>query len=244
MSEKKNELTHLGVIMDGNRRWARSHKFESVIEGHRVGTRRFIDLCSWCIDENIPYVTVFAFSTENWNRSEKEVNGIFELMEYFFKTEIDTCVKKGVRLRILGDRTRLSENSQKVICDAEAKTKDCNKLNMQIAINYGGRDEILRAVKKICAEIQAGAVFPENLPEKDFEKYFEKYLDTAGLPHPQIDLVIRTGAEGRKRTSGFFPWQTVYAELYFLDVLWPDFSKDDLEKAVDWFKGVERNIGA
>jgi undecaprenyl diphosphate synthase len=243
MSEE-NKLNHLGVIMDGNRRWARSHKFESVMEGHRVGTRRFIDLCSWCIDENIPYVTVFAFSTENWNRPEKEVNGIFELMEYFFTTEIDVCIKQGVRLRILGDRTRLSENSQKIIHDAELRTKDCDKLNMQIAINYGGRNEIFRAIKKLFAKIQTGAVFLENLSEKDFEECFEKCLDTAELLYPKIDLVIRTGAGGRKRTSGFFPWQTVYAELCFLDVLWPDFSKDDLKKAVDWYKGVERNIGA
>ena len=240
---KKNELNHLGVIMDGNRRWAKSHKLESVIEGHRAGTRRFIDLCSWCIDENIPCVTVFAFSTENWDRPEIEVKGIFDLMEYFFKTELDTCIKQGVRLRILGDRTRLSENSQKIIADAEERTKDCDKLNMQIAINYGGRDEIFRAIKKLYAKIQAGAVSLENLSEKDFEKCFEKCLDTAELINPRIDLVIRTGADGRKRTSGFFPWQTVYAELYFLDVLWPDFSKDDLKKAVDWFNGVERNIG-
>jgi len=237
---KQNKLDHLGVIMDGNRRWAKGHKFESVIEGHRAGTRRFIDLCSWCIDENIPYVTVFAFSTENWNRPTIEVNGIFDLMEYFFKTELDTCIKQGVRLRILGDKTRLSENSQKIICDAEIRTKDCDKLNMQIAINYGGRDEILRAIKKLYAKIQIGAVSLENLSEEDFDEC----LDTAGLVHPQIDLVIRTGADGRKRTSGFFPWQAVYAELYFLDVLWPDFSKNDLKKAVDWYKGVERNIGA
>jgi len=237
---KQNKLDHLGVIMDGNRRWAKGHKLESVIEGHRAGTRRFIDLCSWCIDENIPYVTVFAFSTENWNRPAIEVNGIFDLMEYFFKTELDTCIKQGVRLRILGDKTRLSENSQKIICDAEIRTKDCDKLNMQIAINYGGRDEILRAIKKLYAKIQIGAVSLENLSEEDFDEC----LDTAGLVHPQIDLVIRTGADGRKRTSGFFPWQAVYAELYFLDVLWPDFSKNDLKKAVDWYKGVERNIGA
>ena len=237
---KQNKLDHLGVIMDGNRRWAKGHKFESVIEGHRAGTRRFIDLCSWCIDENIPYVTVFAFSTENWNRPTIEVNGIFDLMEYFFKTELDTCIKQGVRLHILGDKTRLSENSQKIICDAEIRTKDCDKLNMQIAINYGGRDEILRAIKKLYAKIQIGAVFLEKLSEEDFDEC----LDTAGLVHPQIDLVIRTGADGRKRTSGFFPWQAVYAELYFLDVLWPDFSKNDLKKAVDWYKGVERNIGA
>jgi len=242
MSEK-NELRHVGIIMDGNRRWARSHGWaQQVIEGHRAGSKRFIDLCSWCIDENIPYVTVYAFSTENWKRSQEEVQGIFKLMEYFFETEIDNCIKKGVRLRILGDRTRLSDNSQKIIADAELRTSDCTTLNAQIALNYGGRDEIFRAVKKLYAKIQNGAATLENLSEENFEELFEECLDTAGLP--QIDLVIRTGANGRKRTSGFFPWQTVYSELYFLDVLWPDFSRDDLKTAVNWYNEVERNMGA
>jgi undecaprenyl diphosphate synthase len=240
---EKNELKHVGIIMDGNRRWAKSHGWaQQVVEGHRAGSKRFIDLCSWCIDENIPYVTVFAFSTENWKRSEEEVQGIFKLMEYFFSTEIDNCIKKDVRLRILGDRTRLSEKSQKIVTDAELRTRDCNTLNAQIAINYGGRDEIFRAVKKLYAKVQNGTASLENLSEENFEKVFDECLDTAGLP--QIDLVIRTGAGGRKRTSGFFPWQTVYSELYFLDVLWPDFSQDDLKNAVNWYNDVERNMGA
>jgi len=242
MSEK-NELRHIGIIMDGNRRWARNHGWaQQVIEGHRAGSKRFIDLCSWCIDENIPYVTVYAFSTENWKRSQEEVQGIFNLMEYFFETEIDNCIKKGVRLRILGDRTRLSDNSQKIIADAELRTRNCTALNAQIALNYGGRDEIFRAVKKLYVKIQNGTATLENLSEENFENVFEECLDTAGLP--QMDLVIRTGANGRKRTSGFFPWQTVYSELYFLDVLWPDFSRDDLKTAVNWYNEVERNMGA
>jgi undecaprenyl diphosphate synthase len=242
MAEKEaaNELRHLGVIMDGNRRWARSHKFQSVIEGHRIGTRRFIDLCEWCMDEKISYVTVFAFSTENWKRSNEEVQGIFNLMEEFFHNEIDTCIEKGVRLRILGDRLGLSEKSQKIIENAELRTKDCGKLNAQIAINYGGHDELLRAVKKLYHEKHGDSAFFEAISEKDFENY----LDTNGLPFPNMDLVIRTGADGRKRTSGFFIWQVAYAELYFLDTLWPDFSKDDFVKAVNWYKEVIRNMGA
>lgn len=242
MAEKKaaNELRHLGVIMDGNRRWAKSHKFQSVIEGHRIGTRRFIDLCEWCEDEKIPYVTVFAFSKENWKRPKEEVQGIFNLMEEFFHNEIDTCIEKGVRLRILGDRSGLSERSLKVIKGAELRTKNCDKLNAQIAINYGGHDELLRAIKKLYQENHSDSDFFENISEKDFECY----LDTNDLLFPNMDLVIRTGADGRKRTSGFFLWQAAYAELYFLDVLWPDFSKDDLIKAVDWYKGVVRNMGA
>jgi undecaprenyl diphosphate synthase len=238
---EENKLNHLGVIMDGNRRWARSHKFESVVEGHRSGAKRFVDLCEWCIEEKIPNVTVFAFSTENWNRSDEEVQGIFNLMEEFFKTEIDTCIRQGVRVRILGERTRLSENSRKVIANAEALTKDCGKLNAQIAVNYGGRDEIMRAIKTLYAKIQKGDVLPEKLSPGEFEAEFEKCLDTAGLP--DIDFVIRTGSTGRKRTSGFFPWQTVYAELYFIDILWPDFSKKDLQDAIAWYKGVQINMG-
>jgi undecaprenyl diphosphate synthase len=235
---KKNKLLHLGVIMDGNRRWAVSHKFQSVIEGHRVGTRRFIDLCSWCVDEKIPNVTVFAFSTENWKRSKEEVQGIFELMEYFFQNEIDTCIEKGVKLRILGDRLRLSEKSQKIIETAEKRTAAGNKLNAQIAINYGGRDELLRAIKKLYKEKRDDPAFFENLSEESFGKY----LDTDGLT--KMDLIIRTGAAGRKRTSGFFPWQSVYAELYFLDILWPDFSKDDLAQAIKWYKDATIKEGA
>jgi undecaprenyl diphosphate synthase len=226
--------------MDGNRRWARGHKFQSVIEGHRIGTRRFINLCEWCVDKKIPYVTVFAFSKENWKRSNEEVQGIFNLMEEFFHNEIDTCIEKGVKLRILGDRSGLSEKSQKTIENAELRTRDCGKLNAQIAINYGGHDELLRAVKKIYRDRHDDPAFFETLSEEDFENY----LDTGGLPFPNMDLVIRTGADGRKRTSGFFLWQTAYAEFYFLDTLWPDFSKDDLVKAVNWYKEVVRNMGA
>ncbi|MCL2410794.1 MAG: polyprenyl diphosphate synthase [Treponema sp.] len=239
---EKNELIHLGVIMDGNRRWAKSHYLKSVVEGHKIGAKRFMDLCSWCIDENIPNVTVYAFSTENWNRSDEEVQGIFKLLEYFFETEIDSCIKNGVRLRIMGDRMRLSENTQKIITNAEIQTKECKKLNAQIAFNYGGRDEIFRAAKTLFKKVQNGIIQFENLSFKDFEKEFEKCLDTSGLP--MIDLIIRTGAGGRKRTSGFFPWQTVYAELDFLDVLWPDFSKDNLRDAISLYKGVERKFGS
>lgn len=233
-----NQLTHVGVIMDGNRRWARSHTLQSVVEGHRAGTRRFIDLCSWCVDEQISYLTVFAFSTENWKRSQEEVQGIFKLMDFFFQTEIDTCIEKGVRLSIAGDRSRLSEHSRRIIRDAELRTGDCKKLRAQIAINYGGRDEILRAIKKLYAEKHDDRRFFETLSEEGFENY----LDSQGFP--SIDLLIRTGADSRKRTSGFFPWQSVYAELYFLDTLWPDFSKEDLKKAIGWYRGVARNIGA
>ncbi|MDR1109018.1 MAG: di-trans,poly-cis-decaprenylcistransferase [Spirochaetaceae bacterium] len=232
-----NNLSHIGIIMDGNRRWARQHKLQTVVEGHRQGTKRFIDLCSWCIDEHIPYVTVYAFSTENWDRSQEEVQGIFSLMEEFFRTEIDTCIEKGVKLKILGSRARLKDASVKIIEQAEERTAACVKLNAQIAINYGGRDEIIRALRKLYEGKKDDPRFPEALTEKEFEQY----LDTGGIP--EMDLVIRTGAGGRKRLSGFFPWQSVYAELVFLDTLWPDFSKQDLAQAIDFYQTVQRNRG-
>jgi undecaprenyl diphosphate synthase len=232
-----NDLEHLGVIMDGNRRWAKKNMLKTVIDGHRAGTKRFIDLCSWCVDEKIPYVTVFAFSTDNWDRAKEEVQGIFDLMEEFFRTEIQTCIEKGVKLTILGDRTKLKPKSQETIKNAEYKTKDCSALHAQIAINYGGRDEIIRGIKKLLAQSDGTPYFIERFNDVEFEKY----LDTAGMP--DMDLVIRTGADGRNRLSGFFPWQSVYAELQFLDVLWPDFSKNDLLDAINWFRGVERLKG-
>jgi undecaprenyl diphosphate synthase len=223
--------------MDGNRRWAKKNMLKTVIDGHRAGTQKFIDLCSWCVDEKIPYVTVFAFSTENWNRAQEEVRGIFDLMEEFFRTEIQTCIEKGVKLTILGDRAKLKRESQETIKNAEYRTKDCSALHAQIAINYSGRDEIIRGIKKLLAQSDGTQSFIGSFTDEAFEKY----LDTAGMP--DIDLIIRTGASGRKRLSGFFPWQSVYAELIFLDVLWPDFLKDDLINAINWFKDVERLKG-
>jgi undecaprenyl diphosphate synthase len=244
-NKEPNELVHLGVIMDGNRRWAKQHAL-STLMGHHEGTKRFVDLCEWCIDEKIKYLTVYAFSTENKRRSKEEVDGIFNLMAEFFTTEIDRCIKNGVRLRIVGDRTDkelITPERLKVIEGAEAKTADCSTLQAQIAINYGGRSEILRAIEKLLYEHELKESFESALKEpkvddkeKKAEKVFEQCLDTSVLEHPDIDLMIRTGAEGRCRLSGFFPWQTVYSEFRFLDVLWPDFSQQDLHEAAEWYK--------
>jgi undecaprenyl diphosphate synthase len=233
-----NKLQHLGIIMDGNRRWAKKNMLKTVTEGHKIGARRFIDLCSWCIDENIQYVTVYAFSVENWSRPQEEIDGIFDLIEYFFNNEIENCIKNGVRLRILGDRAKLKQSTQNIVEDAENKTRECAKLNAQIALNYTGRDEIIRSINKLFAKRKEEKSFDKDVTAEEFEKY----LDTAGIP--DIDLVIRTGADGRKRLSGFFPWQSVYAELNFLDLLWPDFSKKDLVDAIAWYNEIKRLKGA
>lgn len=231
----ENQVRHLGVIMDGNRRWAKQHMFASVMRGHEAGVDTFIDLCEWCENADIPYLTVYAFSTENWKRSQEEVSDLFKLMRRFFVEEIHTCIEKGVGVHVVGNLSRLSEEDLKVIHDAEYVTRDCHKLYLQIALSYGGRDEILRAAEKYARDVQAGNISSEELGEEQFERY----LYTPGIP--DIDLVIRTG--GDHRLSNFFPWQTVYADLYFTDVLWPDFTENMLGEALEWYRRVKINKG-
>ena len=236
-----NKVTHLGVIMDGNRRWARRHMLTSVMKGHEKGVDTFIDLCKWCQEAGIRYLTVYAFSTENWNRSQEEVTSLFKLMENFFVNEVQTCLERDIRMVIVGDKTRLAPEDRETVRKTEEMTAHCKSLICQVAISYGGRDEILRAVKSYARgllEKQAGGnetVLPEDLTED----IFESYLDTAGVP--DMDLVIRTG--GNRRLSNFFPWQTTYAEIWFTDVLWPDFSQKDLQEALDYYEQIQINKG-
>ena len=231
----QNQLTHLGVIMDGNRRWARQHMFASVMRGHEKGVDTFIDLCEWCENAGIPYLTVYAFSTENWKRSQEEVTDLFKLMRRFFVNEIHRCIEKGVKVVVIGNLERLSAEDIKVIRDAEEVTKDCTKLYLQIALSYGGRDEIIRAVRAFAADCAAGNAKADELTEETFSLY----LDTKGVP--DMDLVIRTG--GEQRLSNFFPWQTTYADLFFTDVLWPDFSEELLREALEYYASVKINKG-
>lgn len=231
----ENKVKHLGVIMDGNRRWAKKHMFTSVMRGHEKGLDIFMDTCTWCQDEGIPYLTVYAFSTENWERSREEVSSLFNLMGKFFRDEIDTCIERDIRIKVIGDLSRLDAESMETVRKAEAMTAHCSNLLVQIAISYGGRDEIVRAVSRYAARAAAGEVDPAELTEKEFEGY----LDTAGVP--DIDLVIRTG--GNRRLSNFFPWQTVYSEIWFTDVLWPDFSKADMMEALDYYETIKINKG-
>ncbi len=231
----ENGIRHLGVIMDGNRRWARTHALLSVLEGHRRGMNTFIDLCDYCEDAQIPYLTVYAFSTENWKREKTEVDGLFALMEQFFTEKIDLCLEKDMRLKIIGDLSRLSPSSREVAEKAMEQTAHCRTLTCQIAVSYGGRDEILRAASAYARQYAAD---PEAAGELTEERFGE-FLDTAGVP--DMDLVIRTG--GDRRLSNFFPWQTVYADLYFTDVLWPDFDRAEFEKALAYYQTVRINKG-
>ncbi|MBR3170054.1 MAG: di-trans,poly-cis-decaprenylcistransferase [Lachnospiraceae bacterium] len=231
----ENKVRHLGVIMDGNRRWAKKHMFKSVMRGHEKGLDAFMDTCTWCQDEGIPYLTVYAFSTENWERSREEVSSLFNLMGKFFRDEIDTCISRDIRIKVIGDLSRLDAESMETVRKAESMTAHCSNLLVQIAISYGGRDEIVRAIKAYAQKAARGEVDPDSLTEKEFESY----LDTAGVP--DIDLVIRTG--GNRRLSNFFPWQTVYSEIWFTDVLWPDFSKEDMKAALDYYETIKINKG-
>ena len=239
-----NQVKHLGVIMDGNRRWARKHMFTSVMKGHEKGVDTFIDLCKWCQEADIHYLTVYAFSTENWKRSQEEVTSLFKLMERFFVNEVQTCIDRDIRMVIVGDKSRLAPEDQETVRRTEEMTAHCKDLIVQVAISYGGRDEIIRAVRAYAEDLlaakDAGAEaadvpFPADLTEEDFDRY----LDTAGVP--DIDLVIRTG--GNRRLSNFFPWQTTYAEIWFTDILWPDFSQKDLQEALDYYESIQINKG-
>ena len=231
----ENTVRHLGVIMDGNRRWAKQHMFESVMRGHEKGVDTFIDLCEWCENAGIPYLTVYAFSTENWKRSQKEVSDLFKLMRRFFVEEIHRCIEMGVRVRCIGNFDLMTEEDRRVIREAEEKTKNESTLRLQIALSYGGRDEILRAAMRYASDVKRGTEAEGELTEESLEKY----LYTAGIP--DIDLVIRTG--GDRRLSNFFPWQTTYADLYFTDVLWPDFSEELLAEALEYYRSVKINKG-
>ena len=230
-----NKVQHLGVIMDGNRRWAKQHMFTSVMRGHEKGVDTFIDLCEWCENAEIPYLTVYAFSTENWKRSQQEVTDLFKLMRRFFVEEIHRCIEMGVSVHCVGNFELLSEEDRKVIHDAEEVTKHCSKLYLQIALSYGGRDELLQAAERYAQDVKAGRAGGEALTEGRFERY----LYTAGVP--DMDLVIRTG--GDRRLSNFFPWQTTYADLFFTDTLWPDFSEELLQEALDYYRSVKINKG-
>ncbi len=230
-----HDIRHLGVIMDGNRRWARAHMLQSVMRGHEKGLDTFVDLCDWCVKEGISYLTVYAFSTENWKRSQEEVSSLFALMEDFFKNEIQTCIDRDTRMIIIGDRSRLDEHAQETIRGTEEATAHCKSLTVFVAISYGGRDEILRACRSFAKEVAEGKAVPEDLTEERFDSF----LDTAGVP--DMDLVIRTG--GNHRLSNFFPWQTTYAELYFTDTLWPDFSYEELRAILTDYRKVTINKG-
>ncbi len=225
---------HVAVIMDGNGRWAEKQGQPRTF-GHAVGSQVVEEMVEVASDAGIKYFTVYAFSTENWKRSEEEVSVLFSLFAEYLQKLIVKSTKNNVRCLVIGDRGPLKKDLIDVIEELEEKTADNTGLTFTIAINYGGRDEITRAVRKIAAEVSEGKLAPEEITEDTISDR----LDTAGLPDP--DLLIRTG--GEERISNYLPWQLAYTEFYFTDISWPEFNRDELVKAIIKYNGRDRRFG-
>ncbi len=221
---------HIGVIMDGNGRWAKLRGLKR-IEGHRRGAERAKDIIRVSLDIGIEVLTLYAFSIENWQRPDDEVSTLMELLEVYLSTELIDLIQEGIRFRVIGNKEKLPEQIQHIINRAEELTKDNNKLTLVLALSYSGRDEILRAIRRLLSS----GVRPEEISESTFENH----LDTAGLP--PVDLIIRTS--GEMRISNFLLWQGAYAELYFTETLWPDFTKDEFLLAIQDYQRRERRFG-
>ncbi len=221
---------HIVVFPDGNRRWAKE-KGLNTLEGHKKGYENLLDFSIWCKNRGVKVVTAFGFSTENWNRTEEEVNYLMRLLESALIDNLGKYDKDGVKVRIIGQKERLPKSLREAIAKTEEATKNNSNLFLNLGISYGGRWDIINAVKEI---IKAG--IPQDQID---EKLFESYLSTAGLPAP--DLVIRAG--GEKRMSNFVLWQAAYAELYFCPKYWPDFSEYDLDQALEEFDKRSRRFG-
>jgi len=225
---------HVAVIMDGNGRWAKN-RGQSRIMGHRKGAesvRRIIRLCG---DQGVEYLTLFAFSSENWKRPPREVKLLMELFISVLEKDIDVLVENGVRLRIMGDLGRFGKRIGKLIKKAEMRTACNDCMQLTIAANYGGRWDVTQACQQLAEKSRTGEISPEEINEE----LLSQHLVTGDIPDP--DLFIRTG--GEKRISNFLIWQLAYSELYFTDVLWPDFSKENFQEALQWFAGRERRFG-
>ncbi len=220
----------IGIIMDGNRRWAKSRGLPA-FEGHRAGGQTLKDVCSWANELGVKNIIFYTFSTENWKRSEEEVSYLIGLIGEFIKKELDYFHKEGGVLHYAGDLSRFSPALQKILLDAKEKTSKNSGLNVYFALNYGGRQEILSAVRKV--------VENNPKPEEITEEYFSRFMQTHPMPDP--DIIIRTS--GEMRLSGFLPWQGVYSELFFTDTLWPDFSKEEFFSILKEYDGRERRIG-
>ncbi len=226
---------HIAIIMDGNRRWAKK-KMLPVKMGHKEGAETLKKVVRYANKRGIQYITVYAFSTENWKREKEEVDSLMALLENYldaFSKEADT---ENIVIRVIGRRKELSQNLLDKIDNVVESTKNNTGIIFTIALNYGGRDEVVNAIRTIAQDIKENKVLPENINEE----LISNYLYTKGMPDP--DLMIRTS--GELRTSNFLPWQLVYSEFLFLDKLWPDFTEEDLEDAIQVFTKRNRKFGA
>ena len=226
--------SHIAIIMDGNGRWARKHTLGRV-SGHKKGAEAVRVTVKTCRELGIRYLTLYAFSSENWRRPRKEIEALMGLLKDYIRTEMEDMLENNIRLVIIGEVEDLDRNIQGLLHDAVAKTAHNDGLNLNIALSYGGRDEIVAAVKRMIADFRAGIFTPDEITRE----MFAGYLDTAGMPDP--DLLIRTS--GEFRISNFLLWQMAYTEFYFTDVLWPDFGKDELLKAIAEYQQRERRFG-
>jgi undecaprenyl diphosphate synthase len=233
-SATANAPRHIAIIMDGNGRWAKQRSRPRTF-GHSEGVEALRRTVEAAGDLGVRYLTVFGFSTENWRRPSEEVSALFDLLRLYVARDLDKLVREGVRVRVIGERASLQSDIAQIIENAEAKTRHNDKLNLIIAFNYGGQDEIARAARRLAADVAANAVSVEDVNADSFARY----LDTAEWPSP--DMLVRTS--GEYRLSNFMLWQAAYSELVFVDTLWPDFDKAALEAAIAEFNRRERRFG-
>lgn len=234
-SDEQLSPEHVAIIMDGNGRWA-TRRGLSRLAGHKRGVERVREIVKACPDLGVKYLTLFAFSTENWKRSEVEVTGLMRLFKRYIRKESAKLVEEGVRVRFIGGRDRLERDLQALMASLEVATAHNERFHLTVAINYGGRDELARAAKRLALDVAAGRIAAEAIDENALEAR----LDTVDLPEP--DLVIRTS--GEYRVSNFLLWQSAYAEFAFEAKCWPDFTADDFEACLARFGQRERRFGA
>lgn len=230
----KNIPRHIAIILDGNGRWAKK-RFMPRNYGHTQGSKAVEKICEDAYDMGVEYLTVYAFSTENWKRPKEEVDALMKLLRTYLDTSLKRSAKNNMRVRVIGDKTGLPKDLLDSIEELEKASSVNTGLKFQVAINYGSRDEIIRAMKKLYLDVQSGS---QSIEELD-EKVLEQYLDTKEIPDP--DLIIRTS--GEQRLSNFMLWQVAYSEFYFTDVLWPDFNKNELAKAIEYYSSRNRKFG-
>lgn len=233
--EENNIPTHVAIIMDGNRRWARKRNIDYRL-GHKEGAKTLEKIVRYAKKVGIKYITVYAFSTENWKRTSEEVSALMLLLKTYLDDYGKRADTENIKVKVLGDILALTPGLQKSIKKCEERTKDNDGIYFSICINYGGRDEIVHAVKKIAQDVKDGKIGIDDINEK----LMNNYLYTKEIPDP--DLIIRTS--GELRTSGFLTWQSVYSEYLFMDKYWPDFSEDDIDFAIKEYQKRNRKFGA
>ena len=233
-SNNYKQIQHIAFIMDGNGRWAQKRLLPRSL-GHKEGVKRIEETVYLCKEFNIKAMTLFCFSTENWKRSKEEIDYLFDLFDEFFSKNVETLHKKGCQVRVMGDMSRLPTSTQKYAKEAIEKTKDNNEIILNICLNYGGRDEIVRACRRLASEVKSGMIAPLDITEE----VFESHMMCAGLP--QVDVMVRTS--GEQRISNFILWELAYAELIFIDDHWPDFKREQFVKVLEEFTKRDRRFG-